>query len=104
MFAWTGQVTQGKLGTRVARSPAATSFDRWGIAARSCERRPGTERSTIWSGMGSRHHGVLGMTSSAVFIGKAEAILYKPFHRRMVEPDRRLIYSRHQPARRALAF
>src|SRR3954470_20544373 len=48
MFACTGQVTAGKLGVSVARSPAAVSRARFGIAARSAERRPGMERKMTW--------------------------------------------------------
>src|SRR6185503_19728067 len=56
MLACTGQVTAGKLGVSVARSPAAVSLVRLGIVAKSAERSPGTERKITW-GMGDRSQG-----------------------------------------------
>src|SRR5262245_54774523 len=46
MFAWTGQVTAGKLGTRIAWPPPTNSRERFGIDERSRARRPGIESKT----------------------------------------------------------
>src|SRR5262249_18393173 len=51
MLAWTGQVTAGKLGTSVARSPFVVSAARLGVSARSRSRRTGMESRTTWEGM-----------------------------------------------------
>ena len=46
MFAWTGQVTQGKLALSVEVSPAAMTLESLGIHATSCARNAGIERNT----------------------------------------------------------
>jgi hypothetical protein len=52
MFAWAGQVTQGKLVVSVPFSPACASAESRGMCARSLSRNPGMERKTTCAVMG----------------------------------------------------
>ena len=52
MFACTGQVTQGKLGTRLIWSPCPARRASLGMARRSPARKPGIESKMTCSLMG----------------------------------------------------
>jgi len=51
MAACTGQVTQGKPGTRAAIDPPAVIARRFGIPATSFSRRAGIDRRMVFLGM-----------------------------------------------------
>jgi hypothetical protein len=46
MLAWTGQVTAGKLGFRIALPPPTNRRERFGIDDKSRARRPGIDNKT----------------------------------------------------------
>ena len=87
MFAWTGHVTQGKLGTSVAISPPDNARDKFGIDARSPDRRPGIESSTTCLAVMPHHYPQTVRRRISLVLALSEAVLVLAIDRESQDQD-----------------